>query len=198
MSGSWDDAVCVVWVCATGACAALRVRTEGLLAVLALLGLRTVRVCVVLRGLGLFSAAPLAWVGVSETGALSLSVIQNPEESGHGFRTYEKLQPSFSWLGGVLVGRQGKKTGPRPQREGLLRAHAVFPWPAIRRCFLLEPALRERRVHGMDATAVLLGREAGIVWDGRAQRQLPVKLGHRLRSFEYFARGCFGSRGRTH
>ena len=75
----------------------LRVRVVGaLLTVFVVLALRAVLVCVVLRGLGFFSAASVTVAGVSDTGALSLSVIQNPEGSGDSSPDKRKIAALLS------------------------------------------------------------------------------------------------------
>ena len=75
----------------------LRVRVVGaLLTVFAVLALRAALVCVVLRGLGFFSAASVTVAGVSDTGALSLSVIQNPEGSGDSSPDKRKIEALLS------------------------------------------------------------------------------------------------------
>lgn len=109
----------------------LRVRVVGaLLTVFVVLALRAVLVCVVLRGLGFFSAASVTVAGVSDTGALSLSVIQNPEGSGDSSPDKKKLQPFF-----LLAGRSAC-WGTKAKKQALsLWEHGVcalfFPWPAI-------------------------------------------------------------------
>lgn len=87
------------WVSISGAAfaAMLRVRVVGaLLTVFVVLALRAALVCVVLRGLGFFSAASVTVAGVSDTGALSLSVIQNPEGSGDSSPDKRKIAALLS------------------------------------------------------------------------------------------------------
>ena len=94
----------------------LRVRVVGaLLTVFVVLALRAALVCVVLRGLGFFSAASVTVAGVSDTGALSLSVIQNPEGSGDSSPDKRKIAALLSpgWEE-RLLGHQGKKNRPCP------------------------------------------------------------------------------------
>ena len=122
------------WVSISGAAfaAMLRVRVVGaLLTVFVVLALRAALVCVVLRGLGFFSAASVTVAGVSDTGALSLSVIQNPEGSGDSSPDKRKIAALLSpgWEE-RFWGHQGKKTGPVPL--GAWRVCALFfAWPAI-------------------------------------------------------------------
>ena len=125
----------------------LRVRVVGaLLTVFVVLALRAVLVCVVLRGLGFFSAASVTVAGVSDTGALSLSVIQNPEGSGDSSPDKRKIAALLSpgWEE-RLLGHQGKKTGPVPL--GAWRVCSVFPLASHPARFFtgyLQP--RDRRV----------------------------------------------------
>ena len=109
----------------------LRVRVVGaLLTVFVVLALRAALVCVVLRGLGFFSAASVTVAGVSDTGALSLSVIQNPEGSGDSSPDKRKIAALLSpgWEE-RFWGTKAKKTGPVPL--GAWRVCSVFAWPAI-------------------------------------------------------------------
>lgn len=125
----------------------LRVRVVGaLLTVFVVLALRAVLVCVVLRGLGFFSAASVTVAGVSDTGALSLSVIQNPEGSGDSSPDKRKIAALLSpgWEE-RLLGHQGKKTGPAPLEAW--RVCSVFPLASHPARFFtgyLQP--RDRRV----------------------------------------------------
>ena len=109
----------------------LRVRVVGaLLTVFVVLALRAVLVCVVLRGLGFFSAASVTVTGVSDTGALSLSVIQNPEGPEIPPRTKEKLQPFFLLAGrSACWGTKAKKQALSPWEHGVCAL--FFAWPAI-------------------------------------------------------------------
>lgn len=104
----------------------LRVRVVGaLLTVFVVLALRAALVCVVLRGLGFFSAASVTVAGVSDTGALSLSVIQNPEGSGDSSPDKRKIAALLSpgWEE-RFWGTKAKKTGPVPL--GAWRVCSVF------------------------------------------------------------------------
>ena len=121
------------WVSLSGAAfaAMLRVRVVGaLLTVFVVLALRAALVCVVLRGLGFFSAASVTVAGVSDTGALSLSVIQNPEGSGDSSPDKRKIAALLSpgWEE-CFWGHQGKKTGPVPLEN--MAFILFFAWPAI-------------------------------------------------------------------
>ena len=123
------------WVSLSGAAFAAmpRVRVVGaLLTVFVVLALRAALVCVVLRGLGFFSAASVTVAGVSDTGALSLSVMSYKILKGPEIppRTKEKLQPFF-----LLAGRSAC-WGTKAKKQALpLWKHGVcalfFPWPAI-------------------------------------------------------------------
>ena len=109
----------------------LRVRVVGaLLTVFVVLALRAVLVCVVLRGLGFFSAASVTVAGVSDTGALSLSVIQNPEGSGDSSPDKRKIAALLSpgWEE-CFWGHQGNKQALSLWEHGVCAL--FFPWPAI-------------------------------------------------------------------